>query len=169
MKTSFTAALGMALTGLLSGCALSGDNVDRPSSPAHEVAASLHCGLTAPGAVLVQSREDLKRLASLPGLGLDLDRLPTEDLEQQPLVVVAQGQKPTAGYSVSLKGAGLNGDRLLLAMSISEPRADAMVAQVLTTPCVVVAVTAEGWQTLTVEGQGLPEITRQRSADTNNR
>ncbi|MCG8517998.1 MAG: protease complex subunit PrcB family protein [Pseudomonadales bacterium] len=169
MRNWSTAALGVALAGLLGGCALSEDSVAVNTSPAQEVAASLHCGLTAPGAVLVQSREDLQRLASVPGMNLDLGSLPTENLKQQPLVVVSQGQKPTAGYSVSLKAAGLNGDRLLLAMAISEPRADAMVAQVLTTPCVVVAVTAEGWQTLTVEGQGLPEITRQRSADANNR
>lgn len=57
------------------------------------------------------------------------------------ILVIEYGRKPTAGYHVAVsRVARLRGSELTVHATFLSPRPDAMVAQVLTTPCVVVAV-----------------------------
>jgi hypothetical protein len=52
------------------------------------------------------------------------------------------GERPTAGHSVGLRGdrATVSGDTLVLAVDYAQPAPDAIVAEVLTRPCLVVRV-----------------------------
>jgi len=57
------------------------------------------------------------------------------------LVAIAPGQFPTAGYAVVLNGEpSLDGHLLTVRVKIDRPPADAVLAQMLTRPCLVVGV-----------------------------
>jgi hypothetical protein len=66
------------------------------------------------------------------------------DSRQQTVIWVDVGSKPTAGYSLRLRAdtAFVEGRTLLLPVEYLEPADGAMVAQVLTQPCLVVLVAA---------------------------
>jgi hypothetical protein len=74
------------------------------------------------------------------------------DLGTEQLVFVTLGQKPTAGYSVGLKESTWADPILKLSMQVNSPAPDMMVAQVITSPCVVLAVKGSQWQKLEVSG-----------------
>lgn len=59
------------------------------------------------------------------------------DWSRQLALVVAMGQRPTAGYGVAMQAAEARLDGAVLELSVvwQEPPPDAMVAQVVTHPC----------------------------------
>lgn len=127
---------------------------------ARQVTASDHCGLTAPGLVYIESRQELEQFKTLPGQNLSLTNGLNFDREH--LVVVGLGRKPTGGHGVTLASSDLHNGVLRLAMEVLEPGPDRIVTQAVTTPCAVVAVSTEDWQALKVIGRGLPEMLRRR-------
>ncbi|MDX1756493.1 MAG: protease complex subunit PrcB family protein [Marinobacter sp.] len=157
-----TIALVVSVMALASACANQSEPQPVTASLARQVTASAHCGLSAPGMLYLSKADDLRRLTELPGQALSPSSLSGLDFSREHLVIVALGQKTTAGYGVSLDFARLSGDELRLEMVLQEPPAGAMVAQVLTTPCVAIAVTSRGWRRLTVAGDGLPSMSRHR-------
>ncbi len=50
------------------------------------------------------------------------------------------GQKPTGGYSMSVRSARLEGDRVTVRLALEEPPRDAILTQALTYPYAVVAI-----------------------------
>ena len=66
---------------------------------------------------------------------------PSVDFDDQLLVAVFMGQKPTAGYAVSFKGdAKVKGDALKIGIERTYPSPDDMVAQVITSPYAIAIV-----------------------------
>lgn len=57
------------------------------------------------------------------------------------VVVIEQGQRPTAGYQVAVsRVARVRGTELTLHVTLLSPRPGALAAQMITAPCVVVGV-----------------------------
>ncbi|MDX1457436.1 MAG: protease complex subunit PrcB family protein [Marinobacter sp.] len=151
----------LALLALLGagGCASQGD---MHGPLARQLTASDHCGLTAPGMLYLADKQELAKLANLPGQTMSLSSLAALDFSREHLVIVALGQKNTAGYGVTLSSARLDGDVLAMEMEVQAPPPGSMVAQVLTTPCAALAITSQGWSRLSATGEGLPAMSRER-------
>lgn len=67
------------------------------------------------------------------------------------------GQKPTGGYSLAVRSARLQGERVTVELALEEPSPDAMVTQALTYPYAVAVVrdlNPEGKQFSFVTGEG---------------
>ena len=140
----------LAVTLLASGCASSRTETTEGGPLARQITQSAHCGLTAPGHVHLASREEVQRLEALPGRNLSLESLKKIDFEREHLVLAAIGQKPTGGYSVILGSSEIRSGTLELRVRVTEPAPGTMVTQALTTPCAVIAVTAEGWDDIQI-------------------
>lgn len=113
------------------------------------LATPAHCGLTAPGLVLAQSQQDWQRLSSKPTAQLP-DWPQTENTW---LLVVSTGQKNTGGYSLALDDFEWPEQTLRLNVTQKKPKAGTVTTQALTTPCLVLAIPADGWNSLTVAGE----------------
>ncbi len=125
------------------------------SALARQITAADHCGLTAPGLVHIENQSELAKFRELPQQNLNLPGAERFDFEREHLLVVGLGEKRTGGYSVTLTSYAMSGDELNLGVVVNEPDPKMMVPQVITTPCAVIAVSASGWQTLDVNGDGL--------------
>ncbi|MFE8072201.1 protease complex subunit PrcB family protein [Marinobacteraceae bacterium S3BR75-40.1] len=78
-------------------------------------------------------------------------------------LVVSLGQRPTAGYNLTLESAAAEDDILAISVRVNEPGENAMVAQVMTQPCLILSVLGEGWKDVVVSApaEGFPlETTR---------
>ena len=59
----------------------------------------------------------------------------------QRLIAISRGEQPTAGYGLELISASTaTGDEIEVIVRFREPLADAVVAQVITQPCLVLAL-----------------------------
>ena len=153
--TLLSRCLSLTLAGaslLVAGCATSEPQVqtDEGAPLARQISQSSHCGLTAPGHVLLKSETDVGRLEGLQGRTLPLAPLRSVDFERERVVLAALGQKPTGGYSVTLVSSAIEDDTLELVVSIREPQPGMLVTQALTTPCAAIAVTASGWSDIRI-------------------
>jgi len=147
---------------LTAGCAANRSATAEGAPLARQVTESDHCGLTAPGLVYISEASDLGRLARLPAANLALSKLRAIDFEQEHLVLVGLGQKPTGGYGLTLTSAEIVDDQLQVAVKVRQPAPDSLVTQALTTPCAVIAVSPNDWEQLRVSGEGLDTFTRDR-------
>ena len=145
------ASIFIASTLLLAACA-SGGSVSESAVSVRQVTQSAQCGLTGPGIAYVQNDSEREALLDLNGQNMVTGAVRGVNLEQESIVIVTLGQKPTAGYGVGLADASADGKTLTLSVRVSEPPADAMTAQVITSPCVVLAVPADDWQQIRVLG-----------------
>lgn len=139
-------ATAVLITGpIVAGCAVNQTETTSGAPLARQITQSAHCGLTAPGHLYLESKEQIQQLEALPGRNLSLDSLRTVNFGQEHIVLVALGQKPTGGFSVTLAGANLKDGQLELSVHTREPAPGTMVTQALTTPCAVIAVAAKEW------------------------
>lgn len=150
MPIHFRAGCMLIATLLVSGCASSRSETAEGGPLARQITQSAHCGLTAPGHVHLTSRQEVERLEALPGRNLSLEALKNIEFEREHVVLAAIGQKPTGGYSVTLDSSEIRGETLELTVRVTEPAPGTMVTQALTTPCAVIAVTAEGWEDIQI-------------------
>jgi len=72
----------------------------------------------------------------------DSGYLPNVDFNRSGVIAVYMGKHSTAGYQVGLASgtAAISGHDLTLLVSWVEPPADALMAQVITSPCVLVSI-----------------------------
>jgi PrcB C-terminal len=85
---------------------------------------------------------DYATLATFRGAHL-IGMTESDESAQQPvhLIAIVPGEFPTPGYSVTLKdGAMLAGDQLTIAVKTDRPAPDAVLAQMITHPCLVVGI-----------------------------
>lgn len=137
---------------LLAACSATGGPGEGKGVMVRQITQSAYCGLTGPGVAFVRSEADREALLDVSGQNMATDVVRKVDLSREALVMVTLGQKPTAGYSVGLQSALAQGKSLVLDMRVSEPAPDMMVAQVITSPCVVLAVEPRSWQQIRVRG-----------------
>ncbi len=117
---------------------------------ARQITQSAHCGLVAPGSLHIESLENLRRMERLPSSSLSFESLKGIDYQREHIVLASIGQKPTGGYSVTLDSSEIRSGTLELRVRVTEPAPGTMVTQALTTPCAVIAVTAEGWDDIQI-------------------
>lgn len=153
MKTSFAKILmASAAAAWLAGCSSTGEARPEGSVQIRQITQSAHCGLTGPGVAYLRSSEERETVLDVRGQNMATDAVRNVDLSREDLVIVTLGQKPTGGYSVGLRDA-LEQDRVLdLVMQVNAPAPDMMVTQVITSPCVVLAVESRDWKQVRVQG-----------------
>lgn len=152
----------LGVSALLVACAGSGDQSGDGAPLARQLTVSDHCGLTGPGLIHLESAADVKKIQSLENQRLNLPSDGDLDFSEEHIVLVALGQKNTGGYGLTLDDAMIEDDILELRFNLSEPGEGAMTTQALTTPCIAVAVSAEGWRQVRSKGDGLMTMTRER-------
>ena len=132
--------------------ALAGCQVQGGSEPVEVTALSgdSHCGSSQPRLELITDAANLPSAGREQGLAV-IDG-------GGAVLVVDLGRRPTAGYSAELYETALSNERLTLTLKPTEPDPDAMVAQVITTPCVVLEIPSSGWSRLEVrmDAEGFP-------------
>lgn len=153
MKYTCSTLLASSLLLLaVTGCSATGTATSAAVPEVRQITQSAHCGLTGPGVAYIHSQESLESLLGVAGQNMSTGVIRQVDLQSEQLVIVTLGQKPTAGYSVGLADVAQDGSTLKLNMRVSQPAPDMMVAQVITSPCVVLAVTSGDWQRVEVTG-----------------
>ena len=108
--------------------------------------------------VYIETADHLARFASRPGQNLAIGQLQALNLDREHILIVGLGQKATGGFGVTLANVQMDGETLSVAVILRRPPADAMVTQALTTPCAVLAITPDHWDTLEVNGNGLDTL-----------
>lgn len=66
------------------------------------------------------------------------------------LIAVSKGQQPTPGYGFELLEGTMKGDEVTVRLAWTEPPPDAVLAQVITHPCIVLGLDGKGFSTLRV-------------------
>lgn len=129
--------------------------VTRDGAPlARQITESDQCGAGSQGLTYIQSREGLAKIQHWPGQALSMKPFQSLDFEREHLLVVGLGQKSTGGYALTLADSRVENKVLTLMVYLRRPPADAIVTQVITTPCAVLAISATGWKRLEVHGNG---------------
>lgn len=134
------------LAALLSGCAkmpgmgsVSDFFVSKQTVTVTELGRSAHCNVSTaePHIELFPHGDALKSWAQQRGVDFYYEKLPGEGW----LAVVGTGQRSTAGHAIAVsRQAQLQGAQLTLRATFISPRAGQMAAQVITSPCVLVAL-----------------------------
>jgi hypothetical protein len=77
------------------------------------------------------------------------------DFNESSVFVVLMGQQPTAGYDIELYDdrAPVQRASLTIPANWKKPSPDMMVAQVMTSPCIVITVPADRYDIVTVQDQ----------------
>lgn len=79
-------------------------------------------------------------------------KMPPVDFARNEALLVQMGQRPTAGYGLwpEQPVARLRGEVLEVVLDWQSPPPGAMVAQVLTSPCMLIAIPRTGYKTIRV-------------------
>jgi hypothetical protein len=151
MKTPWFQGLLVLLLVLL-GCRLSADN--QPSDSTLEVRlvdSAATCGGNAvtPQATWIADRDHFQEVyRRLKGavIGGDAAGIPAVDFSSEALVLVEMGRKTTGGYFLKLKStkARVLDDTAQVELEWREPSPGAIVTQVLTSPCILIALPRNG-------------------------
>ena len=129
---------------------------------------SNQCHIQAPEIVPLSSKKEqaefIKRysLFKAPETRDNLTQLFDKHAQYEPLFIVAQGQKSSAGYGFDIQGdqAKLDNEQLTLPIFFKSPAQDAYLAQVMTSPCLVLGIDSNAHYTsLYIDGLeiNLPE------------
>jgi len=83
------------------------------------------------------------------------ESLGTIDFNESTLFVVLMGRQPTAGYDIELYDdrAPVQRASLTIPANWKKPSPDMMVAQVMTSPCIVITVPAQWYDIVSVQDQ----------------
>jgi hypothetical protein len=76
------------------------------------------------------------------------------------LIAISQGQQPTPGYALTLESASAEGTTALVRVRWESPPADAVLAQMITHPCLVVGLPSAAFSQVRVVSQDYDEIGR---------
>ncbi|TVQ73350.1 MAG: protease complex subunit PrcB family protein [Chromatiaceae bacterium] len=119
------------------------------------LASGTHCGHDEadPRMHILQDAAALQQVLDDTGLRVDEDTRPNFDHEW--VALIHQGRKPTLGYSLELADTSvrmMNGVGQLQVLN-REPPADAIVAQALTSPCLLLAMERHPMEAIQVKDQ----------------
>ncbi|PSF06048.1 hypothetical protein C7H09_11960 [Marinobacter fuscus] len=148
---------GLAVSLILAtaaACTTTGSGSEIRPPLIRQITQSAHCGLSGPGVAVVKSLNQRDVLLDVPGQNMATDAVRRVVLANEHLIFVTLGQKPTAGYSLGLSSSEIENSTLVLEMALKEPAPGMIVAQVITSPCVVLAAEPGQWQSVQVNGLG---------------
>lgn len=115
---------------------------------------------TAEASVALVSLGDIASLRSSRLLGMTNPPVDTDPALQ--LIAISRGEQPTPGYGFDLLGASRHGRDIELRLHWRTPEPDAVLAQMITSPCIVVGMeTADAARVLVSldDGTKLGELT----------
>lgn len=160
LKTLGSVAITVVVMAALSACA--GGDVDAAVEEdlVRDLGGASQCGFHGRRLVYMDSRARLKALAETRGMSIPAPG--NHDFSRTHLLLVAAGRKPTGGYGVTLEDSRIRDGELQITVEVRSPSADQMVTQALTSPCALLAVTAEGWSRVRVSGPGFDELSVSR-------
>lgn len=127
--------------------------------PLRMVAQTQHCPVKTSGLSVFRSNEQLEQ-AVQAGAGSLKQRLPSQESKNSPvlaegtwLLVVHMGQKPSAGYSLSLASdtASVDKDTMTISLQYHQPPADSMQATVITSPCIMLSLNRDDLNPLHID------------------
>ena len=86
------------------------------------------------------------------------------DFDRSTVIVISMGQKPTPGYAIEVltDSAMLQGGSLNISSIWRQPAEDAILAQVLTSPCVAIMVSTTRYDTVKINDQQGDTVIDQR-------
>jgi hypothetical protein len=87
----------------------------------------------------------------IAGNQVPLPPAPVVDFGKKRMITVFLGQRPTGGYGLGYKSATLEGNTLKLVMETTSPASGRLVAQVITSPFVVLEVSNTNFNVVQVE------------------
>lgn len=125
---------------------------------ARQITASDQCGVGSDGLTYLKSRDELSRLDDWPMQNISMKPLDALEFDREHVLIVGLGQKPTGGFGLTLANSQIEDDVFRLTVFLRRPPADAVVSQALTTPCAVLAITPDHWDSLEVKGNGLETL-----------
>jgi hypothetical protein len=136
---------------LLAGAEAKGCPADREVA-VRVVASGVQCGGWGAGI-------SARRLASAEEVGAATGSAPPPaDFAKEAVILVATGRKPTAGFGIALatEWAPVKGGVATIRVALASPAPGTMNAQVVTSPCIIVALPADGLDAVVVvEGERL--------------
>jgi hypothetical protein len=111
------------------------------------VASDLQCGGVAEGVSVRRLATPLMLTAAMGGAAGG-----TADFEKEVVVLISAGRKPTAGFGLALASdkAPVKDGAAGVRIRFTSPDAGMMAAQVVTSPCLVVALPGDGLDTVGV-------------------
>lgn len=148
---------------LLAGCQSgpgAGNAGERKPLSAERIWQSGQCAQRTAGSRWVEDRAGLERVVRAAGPwspdSVEVE-MPEVDFSRHRPVLIALGEQSSAGYGLALQRDTLDvqGDRAVLRIAVTRPAADSMQAQVVTSPCMLVAVERDGYAALEIiDSQG---------------
>jgi hypothetical protein len=145
----------LCIAAAMAGC-VAGGPAPSKSVPVHALYRHAQCGADYPESRAIILRdadafkaavEDLRRARGSVGINM-----PAVDFSRQAALLVQMGQKPTAGYGLwpEQPVARLRGDVLEVALDWQSPPPGAMLAQVVTSPCMLISIPRASYKTIHV-------------------
>lgn len=133
-------------------------NDDRPGKELHIEGVTFHgCPTTNASRLdLVKSASDLKKLQPLKnvlGSGEPLEFTPEIDFKSHLGLIVSLGARPTPGYTLALASpvATMNKELAIVSVKLSEPDPDRILPQVISYPCIFLALPNDSYQSIRVQ------------------
>jgi len=115
---------------------------DGSDVPWQSLARSPLSGVAEPGLHVARNADEWRELWALHGRAvIQPSAAPELDLERDMAILVSDGQKPTAGWSLEVTELTIESGQLIVRARVSGPPADSMQAQVITAPCEIIATT----------------------------
>ena len=168
MKPSIAGALVALL--LVQSCARAGDGPDAPLAPELLYRNSQCGGLDQPAVTWIASPEEWRRLYGLAtNSRMNPPPAPAVDFSREGVLLIAMGQRPAAGYGLSLSDTvTFDGGVLTVWVDWREPLPGTRQAQVVTNPCLLVQLPSVAFTRVRVvdrEDRVRLDGSRQRSAE----
>lgn len=140
--------LALCLSALLSSCAATGAGSDQPNASQNGELSLVHggsqCGSNGaePRVTWVDDAVSFKRIIVRANAKSGRERaVPGMDFQQHGVVWISMGDKPSAGYRINSDGSTFIQDEALnVPVDWAEPAPGYVQAQVLTSPCLLIAV-----------------------------
>lgn len=124
------------------------------------------CGEAPAGLSRLENREALAAVVRATGVrglngGLDGeadDSVPSVDFDERLVLLLSEGQRPTAGFGIALQGntAPVDSATAELPVRFTSPEEGSIVAQVVTNPCLVLALTPGDYERVVAGPYQLP-------------
>ncbi|MFT3916990.1 MAG: protease complex subunit PrcB family protein [Anaeromyxobacteraceae bacterium] len=136
---------GVVAVLLLAGADGGGCKGDR-EIPVRVVGAGIQCGGGGDFPVVKRLADEPALVAALSVGGVAPAKVPEIDWAKEAVVLITDGQKPTGGYAVELASAKapVKDGAAGIKVAFTVPQDGMMTAQVVTSPCLVVAIPTEG-------------------------
>ncbi len=141
-------------------CATDGKTTSSMPLSATVISSSLHCRPASDDwtVTLVNSDAMLELMASKIDahlVGASSKKVPTTDFNEFYVIAIEMGRKPTAGFGIDAKKitASLEDRVAIIQISWQQPSSDMLMAQMLTSPCVLVLLTRGAYDRILVKDQ----------------